>query len=171
MIVVYVLIFLIGILLIVAYFMKRNHYVQREIIINAPRQKVFDFLRFLKNQEQFNKWAKAGGNRQEKFTGEDGTVGFIYAWSGDKSAGEGEKEIMKIVNGERIETEIRFIKPMKISAFVIMETHAVSENQTKVNMINGGNLNFPFNIMIPIAEKNFGKDMDASLVSLKKILE
>jgi len=84
---------LIALLLIIALFMKKEHYVNREIIINAPRQKVFDFLKLLKNQDKFNKWAAADKNRKEESKGTDGTVGYIYAWSGDKNAGVGEKEI------------------------------------------------------------------------------
>ena len=110
-------------------------------------------------------------NRKEEFKGRDGTVGFIYFWSGDKSAGQGEKEIMNIVEGKRIETEIRFVKPMRVSASVIFETEPLSENQTKVNLINTGTLKYPLNIMIPMAEKKFPKDMDASLSTLKNILE
>ena len=163
---------IIALLLIIALFMKREHYVNREIIINAPLQKVFDFLKLLKNQDQFNKWATADKiNRKEEFKGTDGTVGFIYSWSGDKSAGQGEKEIKKIIEGKRIETEIRFIKPMRVSAGVIFETKSLSENQTKVNLINKGTLKYPLNIMIPMAEKKFPKDMDASLSTLKNILE
>ena len=162
---------IIALLLIMALFMKKQHYVRREIIINAPRQKVFDFLRLLKNQEQFNKWAGVDKDRKEEIKGTDGTVGFIYAWSGNKSAGQGEKEIMNIVEGERIETEIRFVKPMRVSASVIFETESLSENQTKVNLINTGTLKYPLNIMIPMAEKNFAKDLDASLSTLKSILE
>ena len=103
---------IIALVLIMALFMKREHYVNREIIINAPRQKVFDFLKLLKNQDQFNKWAMADKkNRKEEYKGIDGTVGFIYSWSGDRSAGQGEKEIKNIIEGKRIETEIRFVKP------------------------------------------------------------
>lgn len=166
-----VLVGIIALLLIIALFMKKEHYVNREIIINAPRQKVFDFLRLLKNQEQFNKWARTDKDRKEETKGTDGTVGYIYSWSGNKSAGQGEKEIMKIVEGERIETEIRFIKPMQIKASVIMETRSLSDQQTKVNLINAGILKYPLNIMIPIAEKNFARDMDISLSTLKNILE
>jgi hypothetical protein len=101
---------IIALLLIIALFMKKEHYVKREIVINAPAQKAFDFLKLLKNQEQFNKWATAGkANRQEEFKGTDGTVGFVYAWSGEKSAGQGEKEIMSLEEGKKIETEIRFV--------------------------------------------------------------
>ena len=163
---------IIALLLIIALFMKREHYVKREIIINAPRQKVFDFLKLLKNQDQFNKWATADKkNRKEEFKGTDGTVGFIYAWSGDKSAGKGEKEIKNIIEGKRIETEIRFVKPMRISAYVIMETESVSDNQTKVYWSNAGTLKYPINIMIPMMEKMLPKEMDSSLSTLKNILE
>lgn len=163
---------IIALLLVIALFMKKEHYVNREIIINAPRQKVFDFLKLLKNQDQFNKWATTDKiNRKEEFKGTDGTVGFIYSWSGNKNAGQGEKEIINIVEGKRIETEIRFVKPMRVSASVIFEVESLSENQTKVNLINTGTLKYPLNIMIPMAEKNFPKDMDESLSTLKNILE
>lgn len=163
---------IIALLLIIALFMKKEHYVKREIIINAPQQKVFDFLRLLKNQDQFNKWATADKkNRKEELKGTDGTVGFIYSWSGDKSAGVGEKEIKNIIEGKRIETEIRFVKPMRVSANVIMETEYLSDNQTKVSLSNAGTLKYPLNIMIPMFEKMFAKDMDTSLLTLKDILE
>ena len=115
---------IIALLLIIALFMKKQHYVNREIIINAPLKKVFDFLKLLKNQDKFNKWAKTDQDRKEEFKGTDGTVGFIYAWRGNKGAGEGEKEITNIIEGKRIEMEIRFVKPMITSAHIIMETES-----------------------------------------------
>jgi hypothetical protein len=162
---------IIALLLIIALFMKREHYVNREIIINAPRQKVFDYVKLLKNQDQFNKGAMADSDRKREFKGTDGTVGYIYAWSGNKNAGEGEKEIKNIIEGKRIETEIRFVKPMTTSANIIMETESLSDNQTKVNWSNAGKLKYPINIMIPMMEKHVAKDMDISLSTLKNILE
>ena len=162
---------IIALLLIIALFMKREHYVKREIIINAPRQKVFDYIKLLKNQDEFNTGAMEDPDRKREFKGTDGTVGYIYAWSGNKNAGEGEKEIKNIIEGKRIETEIRFVKPMATSASIIMETESLSDNQTKVNWSNAGTLKYPMNIFIPIAEKKFPKDIDTSLSALKNILE
>ncbi|MGZ8509819.1 MAG: SRPBCC family protein [Chitinophagaceae bacterium] len=162
---------IIALLLIMALFMKKEHYVKREIVINAPLQKVFDFLKMLKNQDKFNKWAEADPDRNWEYKGTDGAVGFIISWKGNKKAGEGEKEIMNIIEGKRIETQIRFVKPMSTVADVIMETETVSDNQTKVSLINSGTLKYPMNIFIPIAENKFPKDMDASLSTLKNILE
>jgi hypothetical protein len=162
---------IIALLLIIALFLKKQHYVKREIIVNAPRQKVFDFLRFLENQDKFYKWASTDPDRKIETQGTDGTVGYVYAWTGNKDAGQGAKEIMNIIDGKRIETEIRFTKPMNVIASMIMETEALSDNQTKVYFINTGTLKYPLNIMIPMAEKNFVKDLDRSLVTLKNILE
>ena len=162
---------IIALLLIIGLFMKKEYYVKREIIINVPSQTAFDFLKFLKNQDKFNKWAKADPNRKWEYKGTDGTVGFIIAWSGNKDAGVGEKEIMNLIEGKKIETQIRFVKPMVTTADIIMETEALSEGQTKVSMSNSGTLKYPMNIFIPFAEKNFPKDMDISLSALKNILE
>lgn len=162
---------IIVLLLVLALFMKRTHYVRREIIINAPRQKVFDYVKLLKNQDEFNKHAMAGPDRKRTFKGTDGTVGYIYAWSGDKNAGVGEKEIKNIVEGEKIETEIRFVKPMRATASIIMETESLPGNQTKISWSNAGTLNYPLNILIPMMEKHVAKDMDSSLSTLKNILE
>lgn len=161
----------IALLLIIALFMKKEHSVNREIIINAPRQKIFDFLKFLENQEKFNKWAKTDPDRKIETKGTDGTIGYVYSWSGNKDAGQGAKEIKNIIDGKRIETEIRFTKPMNVTSSMIMEIETLSDTQTKVNFINSGTLKYPLNIMIPMAEKNFAKDIDSSLATLKTILE
>ena len=162
---------IIALLLFIALFIKKEHYVKREIIINAPRQKVFEYIRLLKNQDEFNDHAKAGADRKTAFKGTDGTVGYIYSWSGDKKAGEGEKEIKNIIEGQRIETEIRFVKPMRTSSIVIMETASLSDDQTQVSWSNAGTLKYPVNIFVPILEKKLPKAMDSSLSNLKNILE
>lgn len=162
---------IIALLLLMALVMKKDHYVRREIIINAPRQKVFDYLKLLKNQDEFNKGAMAGPDRKREYKGTDGTVGFVYSWSGNKEAGEGEKEIKHIVEGKKIEAEIRFVKPMSATSQIIMEMESVSDNQTKVFWSNAGTLKYPVNIFIPLLEKKLPKDMDSSLLNLKNILE
>ena len=162
---------IIALLLIIALFMKKEHYVKREILINVPRQKIFDYVKLLKNQDKFNKHAMADPDRKKEFKGTDGTVGYIYAWSGNKDAGEGEKEIKNIVEGKRIETEIRFVKPMAATASIIMETESLADDRTKLTWSNAGSLKYPVNIMIPMMEKHVVKDMDTSLSTLKNILE
>jgi hypothetical protein len=63
--------------LIVAAVADKQYSVEREITINAPHQEVFDYVKYLKNQDEFSKWATMDPDMKNKFTGIDGTVGFI----------------------------------------------------------------------------------------------
>lgn len=169
-----ILMALIGIIvltLIIGLFMKKEYHVQCSITINAPKQQVFDYLKHLKNQDNFNKWVMTDPGMKREFTGTDGTVGFIYAWNGNKQAGEGEQEIKAIEEGKRIDTEIRFIRPMPAVAQAYTIVESVSENQTKVIWSNGGPMKFPMNIMASMISKMLAKDMNTSLSNLKAILE
>lgn len=157
--------------LIVALLSRKGYDVRRELVINAPKQEVFNYLKHLKNQDNFNIWVMADPTAKKEFTGEDGTKGFIYAWNGSKKAGEGAQEITKLVEGELIATEIRFVRPFAAIAFADYKLESVSDNQTKVTWNNASTMKYPLNIMIPMVEKMLAKDMDTSLANLKKILE
>jgi hypothetical protein len=162
---------IIALLLIIAAFTKKGYHIRCEIIINAPLQKVFDYIKLLKNWDNFNERATADPSKKNEFKGTDGTVGFIYAWSGNKKVGEGEKEIMSISEGEKIETEIRFVKPFVLTGYTNMATAPISPTQTRVTFSNTSTLKYPLNILLLMVEKGIAKDMDISLSALKNILE
>lgn len=162
---------IIVLLLVLALFIKKQHFVKRDIIINAPVSKVYDFLKHLKNQDKFNKWAKDDPSRNWQYKGEDGNIGFVISWNGNKNVGEGEKEIIDLIENKKVATQIRFIRPMRMTADIIFETESTDNGQTNLSMINTGTMKYPMNIFVPMAEKNFPKDMDESLSSLKKLLE
>lgn len=162
---------IIALLLIIAIFAKKGYNIQCEIIINAPLQKVFDYVKYLKNWDNFNERAVADPTKKDEFKGTDGTVGFIYAWSGNKKVGEGEKEIKNIIECKKIETEIRFVKPFALTGYTNMVTEPEPGNQTKVTYSNASTLKYPLNILLMMVEKNISKDMATSLSVLKNILE
>lgn len=171
LIVLFVIVAIVALVFVISLFMRKIHHVEREIIINAPVQKVFDYSKLIANQHQYNKWAATDANRKEEYKGTDGMVGFIYAWSGNKSAGEGEKEITNMVEGKRIEFEYRFVKPFRAVAHFTVVTEPLSDHQTRVIWSNTSALNYPLNIMVPMVERGLAKDMDESLDNLKRILE
>src|ERR1041384_5615190 len=162
---------IIALLLIIALFRKKGYYIQREIIINAPLQKVFNYLKYFKNWDNFNERATADPSKKEEYRGTDGTAGFIIAWSGNSKVGQGEKEIMSIIEGKKIETEIRFVKPFAVTGYTNMVTEPVSDTQTKVTFSNASTLKYPLNFLLLVVEKGIAKDMDTSLAALKDILE
>ena len=64
-------------LLIIAIFTRKRYNTQREIIIHLPLQKVFDYLKQIKNQDNFNMCVKFDLYMKRQFKGTDGTVGFV----------------------------------------------------------------------------------------------
>ena len=166
-----ILLTILALVLLVAVIMPKKHFVQREITINSPQQKVFDFIKYLGNQELFNTNAMADADREKTFTGTDGTVGYVYAWKGNKDAGEGEKKIIALEEGKSVEMEIRFTKPMKATARIIMQIKPAAEGQTHLTWSNAGRLPVPINLFIPKMQKHVVSDMDKSLANLKSIFE
>jgi len=157
--------------LLVALFTRKSYTVQQDMIINAPLQKVFDYLKYLRNQDHFNKWVMVDPSMKKDFSGTDGTPGFIYAWNGNKKAGAGELELTAIRERQKIETEIRFIRPFAGIAKADFTTEPLSDNQTKVTWSNASKMKIPMNIMVSMIEKMLAKDMVESLNNLKTILE
>ncbi len=162
---------IIALLLIVALFVQKEYTLQREIIINKPKIEVFSYLKHLKNQEYYSKWVMADPNMKKACRGTDGTVGFVYAWDGNDKAGQGEQEIKSITDGERIEIEVRFIKPFASVAHTPLTTEAVSENQTKVRWGMKGANPYPLNLTHLFMDTLLGADLEISLASLKSVLE
>jgi uncharacterized protein YndB with AHSA1/START domain len=160
-----------ALLLIVALFTRKEYHIRREITIRASPQAVFDYLKQLKNQDHFNKWVMVDPGMKRDFKGTDGTVGFIYAWNGNKQAGEGEQEIKHLSEEKRIETEIRFKRPFAAVAYANLDIEALSDTHTKVSWSNRSTMAYPMNIMVSLIEKMLAKDMDTSLLNLKTILE
>ena len=162
---------IIGLLLFVALLVKKQYTIEREITINKPKNEVFSYLKQLKNQEKYSKWVMADPEMKKEYRGTDGTVGFVYAWNGNQQAGQGEQEIKQITEGERLDLEIRFIRPFAGVAQTPFITEAITENQTKVKWgMTGGNP-YPFNIMHLFMDSLLGKDLETSLANLKGILE
>ena len=169
-----IILIIIAIPFIRALLLKKEYIIEREIIIDKPRQEVFDYIKFQKNGENYNKWIMTDPNMKKEFTGVDGTVGFIYAWdSENKQVGKGEQETKQITDGKRIDFEIRFIKPFEGKAGISMATDSVSENQTKVKWAFDGIRNYPMRIMHLLLnlKKMLGKDLQTSLANLKTVLE
>ena len=109
-----------------------------------------------------------------KFTGTDGTEGFISAWDSDnKNVGKGEQEIIKIVDGERIDYEIRFLKPFESTNWAFITTTSINEDQTRVHWEFIAKMKYPMNLMLLFMnmEKMIGNDLAKGLQNLKSILQ
>lgn len=167
-----VIVGIIAIALVAAAIMDKKFTITSEVVINAPRNSVFNYIKLLKNQEHYSKWVMMDPNVKLAYTGTDGTVGFKSAWeSKNKNVGVGEQEITKINEGDGYEVEIRFKKPFEGVSTAVTSTQAISNTQTKITNTFYSSNPFPMNLMIPMLKKMLKKDMDENAANLKKILE
>ncbi len=169
-----ILLVLVGIVflgLLAAAILPENFKIEKEVVINKPKSEVFEYLKMTKNENEWNPWIKKDPNIVQNFKGEDGNVGFVASWSGNKEVGTGEQEITKITYNQRIDFELRFIKPMKTINTSYLSIEAISANQTKVTWSITGKTRFPFNIICFFMQKKVAAEFAVGLDNLKIILE
>ncbi|MGY4537954.1 uncharacterized protein YndB with AHSA1/START domain [Mucilaginibacter sp. UYNi724] len=165
---------IIVVVLILAAVAPKGYNIQRSIIINKPRQLVFDYVKYLRNQDHYSKWVMTDPNKRMTYTGTDGTEGYNAAWDSDmKQAGKGNQTIEKIVDGERVDIRVVFIKPFAGVADTYIATQEVTADTTTVKWAFTSKMPFPMNAMLLFInmEKMLGNDMEESLNNLKRVLE
>lgn len=173
----YLLIFVasvIAIFLIAALFINGEYSSVREVTINKSKDQVFEYVKYLKNQDHFSKWAQMDPNMKKEYRGTDATVGFVSAWDSETdSVGKGEQEIIAITPGERIDYELRFFEPFEAKDHAYMTTVGVGDNQTRVTWGFDGKMPYPMNFMMIFMDMDamLGPDLQKGLDNLKTVLE
>lgn len=165
---------LVLIMLIAAALSPEEYIIETSIVINKPVADVFNYIKYLKNQANYNKWVLIDPNVKKEYKGTDGTVGFFYAWASDnRQLGKGEQEITAIIDEQRVDYDLHFIQPFENRAQAYLLTTAQSIGQTKVTWGFKGKRTFLMKVM-HIAfnlKKMLTKDLDASLINLKMVLD
>ncbi|SMD45698.1 Polyketide cyclase / dehydrase and lipid transport [Aquiflexum balticum DSM 16537] len=159
---------------VIALFSTKDYSVVREITINKPQEEVYNYTKFLKNQDAFSKWASMDPNMQKEYKGTDGQIGFVSAWKSENpDVGSGEQEILAIQEGKRIDYALRFFEPFESDDKAFMEFEALNDSQTLVRWGFEGHFSYPMNAMLLVMdmEKMIGDDFQTGLENLKRILE
>ena len=163
-----VLLIIIAIPLIVALFVPKQFANEGQVVINKPIHEVFEYIKYVKNQDNFGIWQLSDPNMTTTEEGEDGTVGFKYSWDSEK-LGKGAQVITNIVEGERIESDMYFydFDDTPSQAYFVLEEQ--SPNQTLVKWGISGETPYPWNLMSLL--HNMDNDFSEGLAKLKEILE
>lgn len=173
MIVLYIVLGIIAALLLAGLVISKELKATKEIVINKPVNEVFNYIKYLKNQQNYSKWATLDPDMKNEFRGTDGQPGFVNHWAGNKKVGEGEQEIISVEEGRALNTELRFIKPFKSFAKSRMTTEAIDANSTKVTWGFESQMNYPMNLMklFMNMDKAIGDDFSVGLNNLKALME
>lgn len=169
----YILLALVLLVIVLALIAPKSYAVSRTITINKPVSEVYNYLKYLKNHDDWSPWQERDPEMNKNFTGTDGEVGFISAWESDhKQVGSGEQEIMGLDENKEIRTHLRFLKPFKSESDAFIRV-ADANGGTEVTWGFSGNNKFPMSIFMLFMnmEKAVGPDFEQGLAKLKKVLE
>ena len=152
---------------------KKEFDISRTVVINRPKEEVFNFVRQLKKEKLWMPWFEKDFKGVLKYKGEDGKADAMLYWKGHKHFYEGTQKIVKINQGKIIETRFLLVKPLR---FVLLEYKGLKEiDENKTKMVWGirGGLVFPFSVMALLhpVDKAYGPDLEAGLKKIKTILE
>ncbi|RYZ24168.1 MAG: polyketide cyclase [Chitinophagaceae bacterium] len=165
---------LMAILLVTALFLPKEYTIERSIVINRPADSVYAYIRYLKNQNDYSKWAGMDPAMRKEFRGTDAQPGFVSAWKSEKrDVGEGEQTIRSINDGKRrVDYDLHFIEPMETRCNAYMQVDP-NGNGSQVLWGFHGKTPYPFNIMSLFfnMDKMVGDDLSLGLHNLKERLE
>jgi hypothetical protein len=165
------------ILLIIAYavvamlaFGKNYHY-EKSMVINAPKEKVWQQMSSMKAFNQWNPWMKLDKTMKITYTGNSGEVGDKYCWdSKNDNAGAGCQEIKELVLNEKQKTEMTFKRPFagQATSDIILTTEG---NSTKVTWSMDTEQDAMMKVMRPMMDYQMGKSYEEGLNNLKALVE
>ncbi len=170
---IYVIAAILVIIILLAATGPKTYNIHRSITIDKPKEVVFPYLKLVKNQDHWSPWKKKDPTMKQEYSGVDGEVGFKASWEGNKDVGVGSQTITKIIENERIENYLVFLKPWKSESNGYYTVEDAGPGQTKVVWGFSGNNKFPATVFMNFfnMDKAVGKDFEEGLESLKKILE
>lgn len=170
--VIFILLLVLAVIFVMgSFFLPKSYRVERRISIQAPDSVVFKNIANFNEFIKWNPWTRMDPNAKVEIDGAIETVGHHYVWRGEKT-GTGEMKILSLARNEKVNMELKFIKPMKSMAMTNFDIVPEANNRTTVVwVINGENKNIVGKWMSLFMDRMIGRDFDDGLKNLKEISE
>ncbi len=143
---------------------------EKSVVINAPKEKVWQNVNSMKAFNTWNPWMKYDPNLVVTYNGTSGEIGDSYHWKGNDDVGEGKQEITAIVPMEKISSKMQFIKPMEDTATSDLLL-ATENGGTKVTWTIDFEIEPYFKPMKPMMDYQMNKAYSEGLAKLKELSE
>jgi len=165
---------IIVIIIILGLLAPSDYVAERKIVIDAPKELVFDQVKYWRNWKSWSPWAEQDSSMQVTIKGVDGEVGAIYSWVGDpKKTGSGEMTNTGVQPGKELLYHLHFIEPYDGNADGWMRLRTVEGAKTEASWGFSGDMAFPMNIMLLFTsmESMMSDEFDRGLTLLKEVSE
>jgi effector-binding domain-containing protein len=168
----YILFTLVGLaalFVLLGLFARNNYHIERSAEIDAPREIVYEQLRFFKHLPNWSPWQQMDPDMKTSIEGTDGEAGAVYKWSGNKKVGSG-SQTFKSVQINRIDLEVTL---NDFSTSPVYFNLAEKDKKTTVTWAMDMHVPFPWNAFAMLTDVNafVGKDYEVGLANLKRYCE
>ena len=147
--------------------------VERSETIAASPGELFAQVGNLQGWDDWSPWAEMDPDMNKTYSGEQGTVGSSYHWTGNRKVGEGKMTLTEVTPDKRVKIDLQFVKPFK-SQNVTELVLSPEGDATRVTWRMTGPHTFMTKVMGLIGrnmDKMVGPDFEKGLAKLKRIAE
>ncbi|MBI1184569.1 hypothetical protein GC194_09870 [bacterium] len=171
-----IILFVLGVivagLIIIGLVSPKEATVQRTVLIDAPREVVWQNISSLEAQHDWSPWARRDENMEMNYEGEKGQVGSKYSWHSEV-VGAGYQQITAVSDMQKMEQDLVFTEPFNSKANVWIEMQDAENGQQEVTW--GFHTEFGFFMSIftffSSMDKGVGPDFEEGLQYLKEKCE
>lgn len=153
-------------------FISKDYHFERSVVIQAPREAIWNNISMFRNFEKWDPWADKDPSMSRTIDGTDGTVGAVYRWKGNKEVGSGSQTYTLLAPMDRIEILLEFKEPYASKANVF---YTLSDTTAGIKVTWGFDSKFPYPFNAFRIFMNMDKMMDADfsrgLANLKAVSE
>ena len=90
-----------------------SYHVERAATIDAPPARIYDQIADFHNWISWSPWEDVDPDLKREYSGAEAGTGAVYAWSGNRKAGQGRMEITDATAPSRVQIDLVFEKPFK----------------------------------------------------------
>jgi len=146
--------------------------VERSTTVAAPPSAVYPLLVDFRRWQEWSPWEGVDPAMRRTYSGAPSGRGAVYAWSGNRKAGQGRMEITDAKPDEQVAIDLAFDRPFRSSNVVRLAVRP-QDGGTRVTWTMTGPrpllmrlLGFAFSM-----DNLVGKDFDRGLAQLKAVTE
>lgn len=147
--------------------------VVREIVIDAPAERIFPHVNDLKKFHVWNPYSKVDLEAKYSFSGASEGPGAVSEWDGNSDAGAGKMIITEIATPNLVRMDLQFVRPFEGTNQVEFRITPDASGGTRVAWDMNGKSNFVSRLFCVFVDldKMVGKDFEKGLATLKGMIE
>lgn len=146
--------------------------VERSATIAAPPQRVYEQIVDFHNWTNWSPWEDVDPELKRTYSGAEAGTGAVYAWSGNRKAGQGRMEIVEAVEPSNVRIDLAFEKPWKAHSDTSFTIEPEGSGSRVVwSMTGKKNLMTKAMGIFTSMDKMLGPDFEKGLARLKTTTE